>query len=505
MAIGFNLSNDTDIFPSLTYDGRLVIDPPGVLTAGETTIVSGDASHTDSSRWGDYSSMSVDPVDGCTFWFTSNYVSSATAPDAATRIASFKFDTCGVPTFSMSPDINELDACVDGGADPLDEVTISIGSVEGFSNTVTLAFNPTLPAEFMGNFTPGMVTPAVPANTSALNLTAQAGAAPGDYMLTVEGTAAPSETRSFDIAVNIADSTPAGPVLLTPGDGQNNVGLRPLFSWDSAPQADSYEIKLATDAGFTDVILQQVLAGTSFMPDSDLPSGMVLFWRVTASNQCGAGAASQTFSFQTQSAPGSCGGGTQPFVYFEDDMENGEGGWTHDGGMLAVDTWVLDNSDANSPTMSWHADNVGEVSDQRLVSPQVMLPAAANAPILKFWTRFDLEGDSDVPECFDGAILEYSTDGGTNWIQVLNDRLETLPYTGLIDDSFDNPLGNLQGWCDVQPWTRSVVDLDGLQNQNLNFRFRLGTDDSFGQGPWHMRKNHCGLPDNSTTHSTSHS
>lgn len=220
------------------------------------------------------------------------------------------------------------------------------------------------------------------------------------------------------------------------------------------------------------------------MPDSDLPSGVVLFWRVTASNQCGAGAASQTFSFQTQSAPGSCGGGTQPFVYFEDDMENGEGGWTHDGGMPAVDTWVLDNSDANSPTMSWHADNVDEVSDQRLVSPQVMLPAAANAPILKFWTRFDLEDDE--PNCFDGAILEYSTDGGANWIQVDNARLETLPYTGLIENSFDNPLGGLQGWCNVQPWTSSVVDLDGLQDQNLSFRFRLGTDESFSDGPWHI-------------------
>ena len=75
---------------------------------------------------------------------------------------------------------------------------------------------------------------------------------------------------------------------------------------------------------------------------------------------------------------------------------------------------------------------------------------------------------------------------GANWTQVENDRLETLPYTGLIDDSFDNPLGGLQGWCNVQPWTRSVVDLGGLQDQNLNFRFRLGTDESFDDGPWHI-------------------
>jgi len=484
IAIGFNLSNDSDIFPSLTYDGRLVIDPPGVLTAGETTIVAGGAAQTASSRWGDYSSMSVDPEDGCTFWFTSNYVSAASAPTAATRIAAFKFDTCGEPTFSMSADINELLACVEGGADPLDEVTISVGSVEGFSNPVSLGFNPALPAQFMGSFTPAMVTPAVPANSSALNLTAAAGAAPGDYTVTVEGTATASDARTVEIDINVADTTPAASALLTPADGALNVNLRPTFSWDPSPQTDSYELEVATDAGFTNVILQETVAGTAFMPAGNLPVATQLFWRVTASNQCGEGTASATFNFVTVSEPGQCGPGTAPVRYFQDDMESGVGGWTHDGGDPMIDTWVLDNSDANSPTMSWHADNVGVVSDQRLVSAQVAVPGGVSALTLQFWTRFDLEGDD--PECFDGGILEYSTDGGTNWTQVENNRLQTLPYTGLIDDTFDNPLGGLQGWCDVQAWTRSVVDLSGLEGQNLRFRFRLGTDDDFDAGPWHI-------------------
>lgn len=484
IAVGFNLTNDTDLFPSLTYSGRLVIDPPGVLTAPETTIIAGTASQTASPRWGDYSSMSVDPEDGCTFWFTSNYGSAVTEPTAATRIAAFKFDTCGVPTFSLSPDINQLFACIEAGPDPLDEVTVSVGSVEGFNNTVTLGFNPPLPPEFMGTLNPEMVTPAIPANTSALNLTAQGGAAPGDYTIIVEGTASGSDSRSVEIGVNVVDITPAAPALLSPANEALNVVLRPTFSWEPSPQSSTYEFQLATDPAFTDVIIQQTVAGTAFMPSMDLATGSQFYWRVTASNQCGTSPVSEVFSFTTQAEPGQCGPGTAATIYFEDDMEGGQGGWTHDGGMPGVDTWVLDDSDSNSPTMSWHADNVGEVSDQRLVSPQIALPPNISAPSLKFWTRFNLEDDD--PNCFDAGILEYSTNGGATWTQVENDRLATLPYTGSIDDTFDNPLGGLQGWCNVQPWVESVVELGGLEGQNLSFRFRLGTDKSFGDGPWHI-------------------
>ena len=132
------------------------------------------------------------------------------------------------------------------------------------------------------------------------------------------------------------------------------------------------------------------------------------------------------------------------------------------------DTWVLDNSDSNSPTMAWNAEDVDENSDQRLVSPSIVLPSGASAPVLKFWTRFDIEEDSPTA-CYDGAILEVSTDGGSNWAQVANEDLLTLQYNGPVDDGFNNVLAGLDAWCDEQDWIQAVVDLSGLDGETLNF------------------------------------
>ena len=46
------------------------------------------------SRWGDYSDMTIDPVDDCTFWYTTEYYATTGAFNWRTRIASFKFPTC---------------------------------------------------------------------------------------------------------------------------------------------------------------------------------------------------------------------------------------------------------------------------------------------------------------------------------------------------------------------------------------------------------------------------
>jgi hypothetical protein len=107
MALGYTTSNGSvPNFPSLAYAGRLVGDPLNTLPQTEVVMVPGAGSQTNlcggapCDRWGDYSEMSVDPVDDCTFWYTNEYYSSqanGTAGNWQTRIGSFKFPGCTAP------------------------------------------------------------------------------------------------------------------------------------------------------------------------------------------------------------------------------------------------------------------------------------------------------------------------------------------------------------------------------------------------------------------------
>jgi len=95
LALGFSASSTT-INPQIRYTGRLAGDTANTMTQGEGTLISGTGSQTvTGNRWGDYSDMTVDPVDDCTFWFTSEYYSATGQFNWRTRIGNFKFSSCG--------------------------------------------------------------------------------------------------------------------------------------------------------------------------------------------------------------------------------------------------------------------------------------------------------------------------------------------------------------------------------------------------------------------------
>jgi hypothetical protein len=93
IALGYSVSSTT-VFPSIRYATRLAADPLGTLQT-EVTLQAGAASQTSSNRWGDYSSMNVDPADDCTFWYTNEYLQDS-AMGYRTRIGAFKMPTCGL-------------------------------------------------------------------------------------------------------------------------------------------------------------------------------------------------------------------------------------------------------------------------------------------------------------------------------------------------------------------------------------------------------------------------
>jgi Fibronectin type III domain len=96
LAIGYSASNSAT-FPAVRFTGRLAGDPLNTLTVAESDLRQGTGSQTHTSgRWGDYSMLAVDPTDGCTFWFTTEYYNAgASSAGWSTNIGSFKIGSCG--------------------------------------------------------------------------------------------------------------------------------------------------------------------------------------------------------------------------------------------------------------------------------------------------------------------------------------------------------------------------------------------------------------------------
>ncbi|HEX6503854.1 MAG TPA: choice-of-anchor D domain-containing protein [Terriglobales bacterium] len=182
IALGYSLSSSS-LHPSVFYTGRVPTDPAGNMES-EASIVNGTGSQISGlHRWGDYSAMTVDPVDDCTFWYTQEYMKTTGSFNWNTRIANFKFPGCGggggTPIVSLSPTSLKFGATVMGkttsgkivtltntgtGTLNISSITTSgdfhiktktCGStvLASASCTVTVTFSPTAPGSRTGNLT----------------------------------------------------------------------------------------------------------------------------------------------------------------------------------------------------------------------------------------------------------------------------------------------------------------------------------------------------------------
>src|SRR5258708_38842212 len=128
------------------------------MEQGETSIIDGPGSQSGSSltRWGDYSSMSIDPSDDCTFWYSNEFLPYTGAFNWSTQIASFTLPGCGGPPppppddFSIGASPSSVS--VNAGSSTTDTISTAAASgnaqtvsfsPSGLPSGVTAAFNPT--------------------------------------------------------------------------------------------------------------------------------------------------------------------------------------------------------------------------------------------------------------------------------------------------------------------------------------------------------------------------
>lgn len=95
IGLGYSVSNATTVYPGIRFTGRMRQDPLGQMTLGEGVIAEGSGSQLSrSSRWGDYTSMNIDPTDDCTFWYVNQYIQTTGISNWQTKVASFRLPGC---------------------------------------------------------------------------------------------------------------------------------------------------------------------------------------------------------------------------------------------------------------------------------------------------------------------------------------------------------------------------------------------------------------------------
>ncbi|HEY3127805.1 MAG TPA: PKD domain-containing protein [Candidatus Limnocylindria bacterium] len=186
IAVGYSVSSSS-IYPSIRYTGRVPTDALGTLEA-ENTLFVGTGSQTGTlHRWGDYSAMSVDPADDCTFWYTNEYLKASGSFNWSTRIGSFKFPGCDTPTVATPAVANP---------NPVTGTTTSLsvlGADDAGEASLTYTWSASGPAavSFSANGT-----------NAAKNTTASFSGA-GSYTFTVTITDGASLTTTSGVAVTV--------------------------------------------------------------------------------------------------------------------------------------------------------------------------------------------------------------------------------------------------------------------------------------------------------------
>ena len=383
----------------------------------------------------------------------------------------------GTPAFDMP------DACMGVSAAPMSQ-DICQGSTAAYTISAGAAFTGNVDLSAVGNPAPSSVNfsvnPIVAPGSSNMTVNNTAAVAPGNYSIEItadDGTV----TDTVEIDLNVFAGAPGSVTLTSPAHLATGVGVPVSFAWTADANATGYLLQVATDMAFTNLVYSNTV-GTNNASVGGLNTSTVHYWRVTPNNICGVGTTSAVFSFRTESAPGDCNVDETAVEFLSEGFESGAPGWST-AGSTGASTWASSSVRTNSGNLSYLAVNLSTVSDQRLASPAVELTAGYTNYTLQFWNHQTIER-RDATRCWDGAIVEISTNGGSSWTQLSS---LTHPYDGLIQTGFSNPLANLQGWCgDPRNWHKPVVDLSAYEGQTVNFRWRLGTDSTVGREGWYV-------------------
>lgn len=484
LAVGYSSGNE-DKPPSIAYAGKLAGDPPGVFRRPAALIRGTGVQKAFGFRWGDYTALSVDPADDCTFWLTNQYYTPESQEESdfgwLTRIGSFKFAECS-PAERAAVRVRVLDAVT---RVPIENARIAIfpDGDRGISpylrttgpegETPTLKIAPRLyradaaasgyrpeTAEFSASGGPGIPTFVVTVLLEPAPVFASAETRVAAESCRTDNAIDPGETVTLDITLRNTGAADASELtaellerggVLNPSDPQNYGALpaggpppgvsRP-FTFSVSPNlrcGRPLTLTLALRDGAEDL-------GTV---SADLPTGTL---RVALSE-----------NFDTVAAPDLPAGW----------LTSAEGG---------QEIWKTSAGRFESAPHAVFSPDPRQVGLNELISPA--FPVATAEAVLTFRNWYELETTFLRNRLYDGSVLEIKI-GSADWQDILEagGSFESGGYDGTIDGCCQNPLAGRLGWSGRSGVNRESEFITtrarlpaAAAGREIRLRWRVGTD-----------------------------
>ena len=176
-----------------------------------------------------------------------------------------------------------------------------------------------------------------------------------------------------------------------------------------------------------------------------------------------------------------CSNGFIPNNTFYDNLESGTSNWTIVNG--GTTRWQYDSpygTYAHSGTHFLYADDYpAAVANAYVKLKPITIPANR---YLYFAHAYDFEKYSNDPSFYDGGVLEYTTNGGTTWVDA-GSLIEYNGYKGIISSSWGNPLKGRNAFVgSSHGYISTRLNLSSLAGKSVSFRWRMGLD--LGGSSW---------------------
>ncbi len=473
IAVGYSAASEIEK-PSVRYSGKLAGEPAGSFRT-EIDLMKGTGVQTGFGyRWGDYSQMTVDPTDDCTFWTTGEYYTAASQAESSygwlTRIGRFKFPEC---TRSPRSIINgtitnaATNQPISGALITANAVYTRNTNAAGSFGNLTLPPNTYFLTASADGYRPQNVTVTVAdgqilTRNFALQPTAilnQTGYQFASESCAIDNAVEPSETVTLNISLRntgAKNTTNLTATLLTTGG---------IINPSAAQNYGALLINGASVARpFTFTAAPNLRCGDPLTLTLQLNDGAENLGTVTISLNAGA----KRIAFQ------------EDFDFVN--LPVLPSGWTSSASG-AQSIWATTEDYFESPQNSVFSTASNQVGVNQLTSPVFRINSVN--PRLTFRNRYELETTFLRNRLYDGAVLEMKIGsfGKFRDILIAGGTFESGGYDGIIDACCQNPLAGRLGWSgksgvnQIPQFVTATVKLPArAAGKNVQFRWRVGTD-----------------------------